>query len=881
MSFHSLLAWLKRLRWLRLNHAQNLRWRLLVLVGSMFLLTLLFSAVSVLVFVYRTETEAWRGRQGEAARSTARAVANFIERAEDILALVGAIDTQNLDQAQAELSSVLRANRALLEIIYLDTQGNVKVGAYQDQPVLANLFTIPQSKWFLAARAGQLYTSDVQISANDEPYLILAVPAKNNQEVVAARLRMNLLWEVVADIRFGKEGRAFVVNHEGQIIAHTNPEVVLAHTSLENNPLLLAQLQSGSQEWYGEYKNLDNVSVVAATAAAPGVDWVVVTELPQSEAFATSNTALPLLGGGMLLIGALALWITSRLLEFQVFKPMEWLRLGTERIGQGDLEHRIGLNRPDEIGQVAAAFDDMAHRLYEREAEVAAGLVALQESEARYRGIVEDQTELICRFLPDGTLTFVNQAYCRYFGRPREELMGQTFIPLIPPEDQPLVLRALAALSQDNPVVSYENRVILPNGTIRWHAWTNRILFDEQNHFIELQAVGRDVTERKEAQEALEKARDELEIRVAQRTTELQEANERLRIELTERQRAEEALREAEFKYRTLVEQTPAITYTALLDEVGSTLYVSPRIESILGFSVDEWLADPALWFKQVHPDDREGVVTQNTHSRVSGQPFRYEYRLLAKDGRVVWIRDEAVVMKRKAAELPILQGVMLDITERKEAEEQLKISLEEKILLLKEIHHRVKNNLQVISSLLFLQSDRVKDQQTLEILKDSQNRVKSMALIHEKLYRAKDLANVDLGDYVKNLAGQLFRSYQRQSPAIRLHVNAAGVFLGIDAAVPCGLILNELISNALKHAFPNDGPGDIYVELQQDQHGQVTLQVRDNGLGFPDQVDFQNTNSLGLQLVNTLVQQLDGAIELHRNGGTEFIITFAEATQK
>jgi PAS domain S-box-containing protein len=876
---HPLAPVLKSVSRLDVGQTYKLRWRMLYLIGAMFLLTLLFSAASVIGFVYRAETEAWRGRQGEAARSAARAVANFIQRAEDILVLVGVTDLEDREHEKTELANVLGNNPAFLEIIHLDAQGNVVVGVYQDQPVLANLFTIPQSKWFVTARSGQPYLGDVQLSASNEPYLIIALPGRD-EEVVAGRLRMNLLWEVVADIRFGQQGRAYVVSRAGQVIAHTNPEIVLAHTSIEGKPELLAWLTSSNQEWYGEYVNFDAIPVVAATAPVPGVDWVVVTELPQSEAFGASRTALPLLGGGMLLLGLVAMWITSRLLAYQVFEPMEKLRIGTERIGQGDLQHRIGLNRPDEIGQVAAAFDEMTERLHQREQQLAAGIEALQQSEARYRGIVEDQTELICRFLPDGTLTFVNQAYCRYFGRPREALVGQTFMPFIPAEDQELVAKMSATLSQEKPVINYEHRVILPDGTIRWQHWTDRILFDEQNQFIEFQAVGRDVTERKEAQEALEKAKDELEIRVAQRTAELREANGRLRVELTERQRAEEALAMAKARLQHLLTASATVIYT--LEPGGNypVTFMSENSKSQWGYEPRQFTDDPQFWPSQIHPEDKD-VIWNNFNGVFAKGHDTYEYRFLYANGQYRWIRDDVRLVTNTEGQPIELIGSCVDITGRKQAEEQLKTSLEEKILLLKEIHHRVKNNLQVISSLLFLQSDRVKDQQTHDILRDSQNRVKSMALIHEKLYRAKDLANVELGDYVKNLASQLFRSYQRQSTAIRLHVNAAGVFLGIDAAVPCGLILNELISNALKHAFPNDRSGNIYVELQQDQAGWVRLQVRDDGLGFPDDVDFQNTNSLGLQLVNTLAQQLDGTVELHRNGGTKFIITFSEITHK
>jgi two-component sensor histidine kinase len=199
--------------------------------------------------------------------------------------------------------------------------------------------------------------------------------------------------------------------------------------------------------------------------------------------------------------------------------------------------------------------------------------------------------------------------------------------------------------------------------------------------------------------------------------------------------------------------------------------------------------------------------------------------------------------------------------------------------VLLKEIHHRVKNNLQVVSSLLNLQSRYIEDEQTLQMFRESQSRVKSMALIHERLYRAQDLARVDFGQYVQTLTRDLFRSYRANAESVALRVDVEDVFLGVDTAIPCGLIINELVSNALKYAFPDDedGPiwgGEVHVELAPDD-GQYVLAVRDNGVGFPDGLDFQNTETLGLRLVATLVEQLRGTVELHSDDGTEFEIRF------
>ncbi|MDI6886384.1 MAG: histidine kinase dimerization/phosphoacceptor domain -containing protein [archaeon] len=215
---------------------------------------------------------------------------------------------------------------------------------------------------------------------------------------------------------------------------------------------------------------------------------------------------------------------------------------------------------------------------------------------------------------------------------------------------------------------------------------------------------------------------------------------------------------------------------------------------------------------------------------------------------------------------------------ERKRAVEQIKASLREKEILLRELHHRVKNNLQIICTLLYLQSGYIKDKEAFEMFRDSQNRIKSMALIHDKLYKFKDLGKIDIAEYIRELATDLFHSYGVKPDGIKLRINVHEVLLGVDTAIPIGLIINELVSNSLKHAFPDGKKGTIRVELLRSvNENSFTLIVGDNGLGFPKDLDFRNTGTLGLQLVITLVEQLKGTIELDRSRGTEFKITFSE----
>jgi len=208
---------------------------------------------------------------------------------------------------------------------------------------------------------------------------------------------------------------------------------------------------------------------------------------------------------------------------------------------------------------------------------------------------------------------------------------------------------------------------------------------------------------------------------------------------------------------------------------------------------------------------------------------------------------------------------------------EKLELSLQEKEVLLKEVHHRVKNNLQIISSLLNLQSAFIKDEQILEIFRDSQDRVRSMALIHEKLYLSNNLAEINFAEYLSSLINTIFRTMGMQRRGINVQIQAENLLLKIDAAVPCGLIVNELVSNTLKHAFPNGNAGVVQIQLKATVGGDIMLSVADNGVGLPLGLNFKEAESLGLQLVNSLVQQLGGVIDLDQNSGTKFTITFAD----
>lgn len=241
----------------------------------------------------------------------------------------------------------------------------------------------------------------------------------------------------------------------------------------------------------------------------------------------------------------------------------------------------------------------------------------------------------------------------------------------------------------------------------------------------------------------------------------------------------------------------------------------------------------------------------------------------------------DAHVQTRTAQLLAMNDDLQKEVASRKVAEEKAKISAGEKEILLKEVHHRVKNNLQIISSLLNLQVGLIEDQTAVGVIQDSQHRIRAMAMIHEKLYQSHDLANIEFADYINSLAVNLFYSYGVDRERVQLTVTADEISMVIDAAVPCGLIMNELISNALKHAFPHNRSGNVNIDLRKGpQSGLFVFTVVDDGVGIPDEVNFAQPASLGLQLVHLLVNQQKGCIELDRSHGTRYIMTIIETRE-
>jgi len=343
--------------------------------------------------------------------------------------------------------------------------------------------------------------------------------------------------------------------------------------------------------------------------------------------------------------------------------------------------------------------------------------------------------------------------------------------------------------------------------------------------------------------------------------------------DISHRMRAERELR---LLAQTITSTKDCIVITDMSDAI---LFVNDAFLQTYGYESEELVGQN---FEILLRPEESGSVRPQIHEALMDGGWYGEVLQRRKDGTEfpaeLWIS----VVRNDEGQPVALVGVGRDVTERKRSEEQIRSSLREKEVLLKEIHHRVKNNLQIVSSLLSLQSEYIRDPEMLKIFSESQARVKSMALIHEKLYKSSNLAEIDFGEYVKDLAVQLFRSYGARQKGIALETELEPLSLALDRAIPCGIIVNELVSNALKYAFPNGQRGAVYVKLHGVGDRAIELVVGDTGIGIAEDMDFVNTETLGLKLVNMLSKQLEGSLTLVRNpnhkgstSGTEFTIRF------
>ena len=709
--------------------------------------------------------------------------------------------------------------------------------------------------------------------------LVVVRPVYNSREelvgVVCGLAGMTYLNKIMSErTGLGRTGETYLVGKNRVLLTRLRlAEYNQGNVSVSSEGITAAldRHESGSGI-YGDYRG---TPVLGVYLWIPEIEAALLSEIDKYEAYIPIYLMLALNVG----MGVLALILAGILSFFfarGIADPLSELANTATRIAGGELYLNVKQDRKDEIGALAKAFntmaDQMSHRLetYKLISDMSREFIRISSTEidrAVYRAL---------------------KAFGQYYDADRGYIFRIS-------DDSDLFTKTHEWKNGENEKKVYPVQMLPVN---RIHQWfMNGLKSMKVIHVPSVEELHQEVLKEK-AQWLFsdvcsficipmlfgENLRGFIAFDFSFERRKLHEEDKRFLRMLgeiicnsLERQNTEAALKHSREQYA--LAQRAARIGSLDLDLTTGKLYCSDTTWSILGGK--KWDVEPTFDFflLMVHPDDHEILHNAIQKCIEENRHYDIEHRILLPDGSVRWVLMTGAVIKDETGTPARIIGMIRDITERKESAEKINASLREKEVLLKEIHHRVKNNLQVISSLMYLQSNSVKDKNMAGIFKDCESRIRSMALVHERLYQSKSMAEIDFFEYVKSLAGYLVQSYGSNHGFIRLETHIDNIFLDINTAIPCGLIISELVSNALKHAFPDGKQGEIVISFTRDETGTYTQTVRDNGMGLPENLDFQNTDTLGLRLVNVLAKQLNGSLTYSGKDGACFVLIFNKPT--
>ncbi|MDD5142034.1 PAS domain S-box protein [Methanoregula sp.] len=812
------------------------------------------------------------------AQGAADTVKNMVTDRMDKLretAYLSSIATSPPEQQKATLDKLLHFDPAFRQVILFNATGEELARSSRVSRAESNQISEPiRADIFARAVQGKTFIGPAYIDEkSSEPMVVMAVPVTDifgdYKGVLAAEVNLKFMWDLVGNLKIGEGGTAYVVDGQGNLIAYRDISRILKG----ENVLGLEDVRrfvSGRDTVYDAEvtQGMEGDAVIANYVSLGEPDWAVVVEMPVDEVYREFNKGL--YRTIIILLASLVLAsIAGILLSRFITKPLILLRDATREISKGNLDTRVEISSMNEIGELADSFNRMT-----------ADLVQTTVSRDYFDDILKSMFDMLIVLEPDATIQSVNRRTCDVLGYRSDELVGRSFSHLLSP-DSPRPDGAATGMLPGTRAVTEIERIFMTKGGRKIPIiLSSSVMHDSTGAVRAIVCVAHDMTERK---------------------------------------KVEEELRESRQLFMDIISFLPDPTY--VIDKTGTVLAWNRALEVMSGVPAEEIIGignyEYSLWaygrrrpllIDLVLDPDKDSARLDYSDIHWVGRTVTAQTVITKADGRKIPIslvtsplidsqgntvgaieslRDITSVKKAEADLARLNAGLEKIVKERtkaleeevevrKQAEAAIRLSLDEKVLLLREVHHRVNNNLQIIISLTKLQLRTLEDPGMKQALSDMQSRVRAMAIVHEKLYQTEDLSSIDIADYTQYLVTQIFGHYKVDRQKVALNIDIGKILLNIDTAIPLGLILNELVGNAIKYAFPDGRKGELTIRMTEE--GEIlTVVVQDNGIGISSDIDWQNTPSLGLRLVGNLVDQLFGTIELDRSSGTKFTMVLHE----
>jgi PAS domain S-box-containing protein len=827
---------------------------------------------------YQNQQKTISHEQKLIAQGAADSVKNMVTDRMDILqgtAYLSGLATSQPQQQKATLDKLLHFDPAFRQVILFNASGEEMARSSRvsrsesnqiSESVRADIFAqTVQKKTFI----GPVYIDE----RSSEPMAVMAVPVTDifgdYKGTLVAEVNLKFMWDLVGNMKIGEGGSAYVVDGTGKLIAYGDISRVLKGENVLDLEDVHRFVNDRSSAFDADVtQGIKGDAVIANYVSLGEPDWAVIVEMPVDEVYQEFNKGL--YRTIVILFASLVLAsIAGILLSRIITKPLIVLRDATREISKGNLDTRVEISSMNEIGELADSFNKMT-----------ADLVQTTVSRNYFDDILKSMFDMLIVLAPDATIQSVNKRTCDVLGYREDEVVGRPFSHLLSP-DSPLPESGLTGMLPETWAVTEIERTLMTKGGRKIPViLSSSVMHDSAGTVRGIVCVAHDMTERK---------------------------------------KAEEELRDSRQLFMDIISFLPDPTF--VIDKAGTVLAWNRALEVMSGVPATEIIGkgnhEYSIWaygrrrpllIDLVLDPDKDSARLDYTDIRWVGRTVTAQTVITRADGRKIPVslvtsplidsqgntigaieslRDITSVKKAEADLARMNAGLEKIVRERtkaleeevevrKQAEAAIRLSLEEKVLLLREVHHRVNNNLQIIISLTKLQLRTLEDPGMKQALSDMQNRVRAMAIVHEKLYQTEDLSSIDLADYTRYLVTQIFSHYKVDRQKISLSIDIGKILLNIDTAIPIGLILNELVGNAIKYAFPDGRKGEITIRVTEE--GDIlTIVVKDNGIGISSDVDWQNTPSLGLRLVGNLVDQLFGRIELDRTSGTKFTMVLHE----